>query len=156
MYVLASGIKADPVRRWNLPDRIFFGHGACHILAGVYLARRINPEFKPYWIKPKQYPGNHIFLSDGQVAFDHRGYSLLSRLKAHHWKIWNHQYEGWEADICSVEFDLLDEESLNARSMRGPKQYHGDPIARAKAFLELKDHQKALERTRSMASAHES
>jgi hypothetical protein len=37
MYKLKPGIKQDPQRRWQLPDRIFFGHGACHILAGIYL-----------------------------------------------------------------------------------------------------------------------
>ncbi len=35
MYVLKRGIKKDPERRWALPDRIFFGYGACHILAGT-------------------------------------------------------------------------------------------------------------------------
>ena len=38
MYVLKRGVKKDPQRRWNLPDRIFFGYGACHILAGAFLA----------------------------------------------------------------------------------------------------------------------
>lgn len=37
MSVLKPAIKADPARRWALPDRIFFGHGACHILAGAFL-----------------------------------------------------------------------------------------------------------------------
>ncbi len=33
MYLLRPGIKENPVRRWNLPDRVFFAAGACHILA---------------------------------------------------------------------------------------------------------------------------
>ena len=37
MYVLKHGIKKNPEKRWALPDRIFFGHGACAILAGVFL-----------------------------------------------------------------------------------------------------------------------
>lgn len=32
MYTLKPGIKKDPVRRWALPDRIFFGNGTCAIL----------------------------------------------------------------------------------------------------------------------------
>lgn len=32
MYVLKQGMKSDPHRRWSLPDRIFFGYGACHAL----------------------------------------------------------------------------------------------------------------------------
>jgi hypothetical protein len=39
MYVLKPGIKADLPRQWALPDRVFFGPGACHILAGVFLDR---------------------------------------------------------------------------------------------------------------------
>src|SRR5204863_8719252 len=35
MYVLKHGIKKNPEKRWALPDRIFFGHGACAILAGA-------------------------------------------------------------------------------------------------------------------------
>ena len=34
---LQSGLEQNPQRRWQLPDRIFFGHGACHICAGIYL-----------------------------------------------------------------------------------------------------------------------
>jgi hypothetical protein len=45
MYILKPGIKRDPERRWALPDRIFFGHGACHILAGVYLE---NPPLRGF------------------------------------------------------------------------------------------------------------
>lgn len=37
MYVLKHGIKRNPEKRWALPDRIFFGHGACAILAGTFL-----------------------------------------------------------------------------------------------------------------------
>ena len=31
--------KSDPVMRWNLPDRIFFACGACHILAHAFIER---------------------------------------------------------------------------------------------------------------------
>lgn len=31
--MLKPGIKTDPLRLWGLPDRIFFGHGACQFLA---------------------------------------------------------------------------------------------------------------------------
>lgn len=37
MYLLKPGIKEDPVRRWNLPDRVFFACGACHILKEIAL-----------------------------------------------------------------------------------------------------------------------
>ncbi len=50
MYQLKPGTKQDPVKRWNLPDRIFFGHGACHILAGMYLKSLSPSGFYAVWI----------------------------------------------------------------------------------------------------------
>ena len=71
------GIKEDPVRRWNLPDRIFFGHGTCHILAGVYQLQLPNSGFNPIWIRPSTgFSGNHIFMSNGEPAFDFHSYSI--------------------------------------------------------------------------------
>ena len=151
MYVLADWKKQDPVVRWNLPDRIFFGHGACHLLSGVFLRRRINPTFDAYWVRPENHPGNHIYVSDGVVAFDYHGYSLLSRLQQHHRKCWQRQYPGWTADVVPVDFDLLDESALNARNMRGPDQYHGDAIARTEAYLDRIDHQAAEQKARTLA-----
>ena len=151
MYILAQWKKEDPVVRWSLPDRIFFGHGACHILAGVFLHEQIDDAFKPFWIRPSGHPGNHIFVSDGQIAFDYHGYSALERLKDHHWKVWTRQYSGWSAEIEQVDFDLLDTSELNLRNMRGPDQYHGDAVVRAHRFLQRVDHKRASARARRLA-----
>lgn len=140
MYILAPWKKTDPIVRWNLPDRIFFGHGACHILAGAFLDKAINPEFRAYWIKPIAHPGHHIFVSDGEIAFDYHGYSVLERLQTHHRKVWEHQHPGWDATVESVDFDLFDTEELNCRSMRGPDQFFRDPVHRANRFLDQIDH----------------
>lgn len=151
MYVLAPWKKEDPVIRWGLPDRIFFGHGACHILAGVILQQNIDPSFAAFWIKPKAHPGTHLFVSDGEIAFDYHGYSLLKRLKKHHHKVWRHQYPGWDADILPVDFDLLNTGDLNARGMRGPDQYQGDAVLRARNFINRVDHESAVEKVRLLA-----
>jgi hypothetical protein len=38
MYQLRTkGAKRDPIKRWALPDRVFFACGACHILAYAFL-----------------------------------------------------------------------------------------------------------------------
>lgn len=148
MYVLAPWKKADPVIRWNLPDRIFFGHGACHILAGVFINEQIAPQFRPFWIRPENHPGSHVFVSDGELAFDYHGYSNLERLKAHHFRVWERQYPGWNALIEPAGFDLLNTEELNRRNMRGPDQYLGDPVQRAADFLHRIDHSAAAEKAR--------
>ena len=151
MYILAPWKKEDPAVRWKLPDRIFFGYGACHILAGVFLRQEIDPSFKAFWIKPSQHPGNHIFVSDGQIAFDYHGYSAVDRLKNHHWKVWTHQYSDWDAQIETVDYNLLDTSDLNQRNMRGPDQYAGDPVARAESFIQRINHKVAADRARTLA-----
>lgn len=152
MYKLAPWKKQDPVARWNLPDRIFFGHGACHILAGVFLQQNIQASFKAFWIKPKEHSGNHVFVSDAEIAFDYHGYSVLDRLKQHHRKVWQQQYPTWEAGVVLVNFDLLDTRALNQRNMRGPDQYQGDAVLRAKNYLARVEHSAAAESARLILS----
>lgn len=74
MYSLKPGVKEDPVRYWALPDRIFFGFGACHILTGVYLQRYSDAEWAGLWIKPMEgFRGNHVIATNGDIAFDFHG-----------------------------------------------------------------------------------
>jgi hypothetical protein len=138
VYTLKPGIKKDPVRRWALPDRIFFGNGACAILAGLYLREAPLPGFYAERIIPGDgFAGNHIFVTDGVIAFDHHGYSLRKRLLTYHTSGWaNRSQEGWNCRLERVNFDLLDTRDLNNNKMLGPDQYLYDPIARAKRYLD--------------------
>jgi hypothetical protein len=150
MYVLKSGIKKDPVRRWALPDRIFFGHGACHILAGTYLRLLPLEGFRAERIVPADgFSGNHVYVTDGEVAFDYHGYSLRERLLAHHRKGWTARYPGWDCEILHVDFDLLDRSELNRRKMLGPDQYLDDPVERARRFIVQFDHERAADGARA-------
>lgn len=144
MYVLKQGIKADPHRRWSLPDRVFFGYGACHILAGVFLDRPPLPGFYAERIIPTEdFLGNHVYVTDGAVVFDHHGYSGRDRLLEHHQRVWSSQYDGWRCAIERVDFKLLSTADLNMRKMLGPDQYLHDPIPRARKFIEQRDHANA-------------
>ncbi|MCJ8298868.1 MAG: hypothetical protein MJK13_08040 [Pseudomonadales bacterium] len=141
MYFPKPGIKKDPVRRWKQSDRVFFGHGACHILAGVYLKKYPNSGFYAVRVIPVDgYVGNHIFVTDGIHAFDYHGYSQLNRLIEHHKKGWLDRFSGWNAKRERVDFSLLDTTSLNARKMLGPDQYLHNPIERALQFLTRFEH----------------
>lgn len=136
MYQPPPGIKRDAVRRWNQTDRVFFGHGACHILAGVYLSLPKNQRYSAIWIKPCDgLPGSHVFVTDGRIAFDYHGYSHAEKLYAHHAKGWRAAYPKWQAELEPVTFDLLSTSDLNERKMRGPDQYHGNPVSRAEQFI---------------------
>lgn len=152
MYVLKPGIKKDLPRQWALPDRIFFGYGACHILAGVYLLRPPFSGFYAERIVPiGDLPGNHVYVTNGAIAFDYHGYSCRTRLLDHHGRAWASRYSGWHCVIEKVDFDLLDTQALNARKMRGPDQYLHDAIPRARRFVERVDHAGAFARARSIA-----
>lgn len=141
MYVPKPGIKRDRERRWNLPDRIFFGYGACSILAGAYLAEPPLPGFRAERIVPDGgKPGTHIYVTDGDIAFDYHGYSVRDRLLAHHCKGWSRLHPGWSCMIETADFDLLSTAELNRRKMLGPDQYLKDPVARARRFIGRIDH----------------
>lgn len=150
MYILKHGIKKDPVRRWALPDRIFFGYGACHILAGIFLRDRCDDRLNAEWIVPDPgFAGTHIYVTDGEVAFDYHGYSSRERLLAHHSKGWSRHRPGWGCTIEPVDFDLLDTRDLNQRKMLGPDQYLYDAIPRAQRFVDRIDHSEGIARART-------
>lgn len=144
MYRLKPGIKKNPQRRWDLPDRAFFGHGACHILAGVYLKAAPLAGFHAERITPGEgHAGNHVFVTDGVLAFDFRGYSCRRSLLLHHTLGWSRlSAPGWTCAVEPVAFDLLDTQELNARKMLGPDQYLGDPRPRALGFLRRFAHER--------------
>ena len=145
MYRMRSGIKEDSERLWSLPDRIFFGNGACQILAGVFLEEMTRSGFYAERVIPGDgFAGNHIFVTNGTIAFDYRGYSARLRLLEYHTTGWSNRYsQGWNCVLENVNFDLLTAYELNQRKMLGPDQYLHDPIPRARSFIERIDHQKA-------------
>jgi hypothetical protein len=142
MYRLKPGIKRDPQRRWALPDRVFFGNGSCHILAGVFLEHPPLPGFHAERIVPGEgFAGNHIFVTNGTIAFDYHGYSSRLRLLIHHTNCWARRCpDGWHCSLERVDFDLLGTIELNSRKMLGPDQYWGDPVSRARSFISRIDH----------------
>lgn len=151
MYVLKPGIKRDAVRRWALPDRVFFGHGACHILAGVYRRQPPLPGFHAERIIPAEsFAGAHVYVTDGTVAFDYHGYSLRDRLLAHHRRGWSTRNPGWDCVVEKVDFDLLDTGALNQRRMLGPDQYLHDAVERAKRFIARVDHDRGARRAAAL------
>lgn len=153
MYWISGKKKRDPHLRWALPDRIFFGRGACHILAGAYLRLLPSSGFYAERIIPDAgHSGNHIYVTDGIIAFDFHGYTVRERLLAQHRRGWSARYPGWSRRIEPVDFDLLNTEALNARKMLGPDQYLYDALDRAQRFLTKTDHEKASARARAIAA----
>ena len=157
MYLLKPGIKEDPVRRWNLPERVFFASGACHILAHAFLERFPSAGFHPVWLRPRGgFTGNHVFVTNGDLAFDYHGYVPCGRLVAHYTMRARRLFPGWQADLVPVTVSLINREEAKAIGMdiREPAQFLHDTLPRARHYLERFDHRVvaqppnlALERT---------
>ncbi|MCR6660233.1 MAG: hypothetical protein NVV72_13155 [Asticcacaulis sp.] len=147
MYALKPGTKENPEKRWALPDRIFFGFGACHILAGVFLEMPPVSGFYAERIVPHDgFWGNHIYVTNGIIACDYHGYSRRDRMLHHYMKGWRDRYPGWGCTLEKVDFHLLDTVALNQRKMLGPDQYLHNAIPRARRFIERINHEKGVDK----------
>jgi hypothetical protein len=143
VYLLRPGIKDDPVRRWNLPDRVFFAAGACHILAHAFLERFPAAGFRPLWVRPRAgFVGHHVFATDGDLAFDYHGYAGHDRLVDHYTRQARRRFPGWDADLVAVTISLVNREGARAIGMdiREPAQFLHDALPRARHYLQRFDH----------------
>jgi hypothetical protein len=140
MYVVAPGVKQDPVRRWSLPDRVFFACGACHILAYAFLKTYPDEGFALLWIKPaKGFTANHIVVVRDDVAFDYHGFSRWGRLRAHIVAKANRWWPGWSAELIPLPMDVLISEAKSREYdglwLREPGQFLHDAMPGAEQFL---------------------
>ncbi|CAN7579302.1 hypothetical protein LJR090_004952 [Bosea sp. LjRoot90] len=140
MFRLKPGIKSDPVKRWNLSERVFFACGACHILAYAFLEAYPKYGFHAVWIRPAQgFTGNHVFVTDGKTAFDFHGYRCEEALIAHHWAKGRLWWPGWNGTLVPLPQDVLISEAkskvYDGLWLREPGQFLHDAMPRAQAFL---------------------
>src|SRR5262245_50711903 len=98
MFFPNTNVTNDPVRRWHRPDRHFFANGACQVLAYAFLDMHPDLEFRARWIKPASgYIGNHIYVTDGVVAFDYHGLMSEERLLSLAFRRGRRFFPGWHA-----------------------------------------------------------
>jgi hypothetical protein len=131
--------KNDPIGRWNLPDRVFFAAGACHILAYAFLTRHVGAG-RAVWFRPRGGIGNHIFVDGGTWVFDYHGYSDRARFLAHSARRARALWPGWEADLVDLPLDVLIDgaksKTFDGLWLREPGQFLHDALPRARAFLD--------------------
>lgn len=133
--------KEDPVKRWNLPDRVFFACGACHILAWAFLQRYETAGMKIEWIKPDPgFTGNHVFVTLGERVFDYHGVSDREQFLEHTYKRARQWWPGWQAGIIELPKQVLVSEKLSRSHdglwLREPGQYLHNALPRAHDFLD--------------------
>lgn len=141
MFFPKVNVKDDPVRRWHRPDRHFFANGACQVLAFAFLERYSDLGFRARWIKPALgFPGNHIFVTDGQNAFDYHGLTTEPHLLSLCFRRARRLYPGWNATLVNLPTDVLISEQHSRQFeglwLREPKQFLRDAMPRAHAFLD--------------------
>jgi hypothetical protein len=141
MYKLRTkGGKRDPLKRWALPERVFFACGACHILAYAFLQAYPDSGFAPVWIRPKPgYTGNHIVAIHDESVFDYHGYSNRQAFFAHVRRRAEQRWPGWDATLVPLPVDVLISEP-KSRQYAGlwlmePQQFLHDSLPRAYAYL---------------------
>ena len=139
------GSKHDQVKRWGLPNRVFFAAGACHILAYAFLERFPCCSARAFWIKPlDSSPTNHIVVLRGNCAFDYHGYTKRDVLMAHFryraCRIWPE----WQSELVELPPDILvsTEKSRTYPGLwlREPQDFLFDALPRARAYLNRFSH----------------
>lgn len=134
------GPKHDQAIQWNLPDRVFFAAGACHVLAHAFLER--FPEFgaKPFWIKPLDgSPTNHVIVLKDEFAFDYHGFSKAAVLLAHFRRRALRHWPDWRGEIVELNPDALVSERISKSYpglwLREPDQFLQNALPRAHRYL---------------------
>lgn len=140
MFFPKINVKDDPVRRWQRPDRHFFANGACQVLAYAFLEIYPDLGIGARWIKPASgYVGNHIYVSDGVVAFDYHGLTTEDRLLALAFRRGRRFFPGWDASLIDLPADVLISEKKSRTYeglwLRQPDQFLHDAMPRARAFV---------------------
>jgi hypothetical protein len=141
MFFPRTNVKDDPAQRWHRPDRHFFANGACQVLAYAFLERHSELGFRARWIRPAAgYVGNHIFATDGDLAFDYHGLTTEQRLLSLSFRRAQRFFPGWTATLVDLPTDVLVSEAksreIDGLWLREPKQFLHDALPRAEAFLD--------------------
>jgi hypothetical protein len=111
------------------------------VLAFAFLKRHRDLEFRARWIKPATgYTGNHIFVTDGDVAFDYHGLTTEDRLLSFAFRRAKRFFPGWSATLVDLPADVLISEAksreIGGLWLREPKQFLHDALPRPRAFLD--------------------
>ena len=145
MYSIGPEKKRNPEKRWALPERVFFACGACQVLAHAFLQAFPEKNFVPQWIKPADgFSGNHIFVTDGEMAFDYHGYTSREKLVSHIFKKAQRWWPGWSAEIIEIPPHVLvneqESKKIEGLWLRQPDQFLHNALPRAQKYLERFDH----------------
>ncbi|GGO40016.1 hypothetical protein [Deinococcus humi] len=116
------------------PDVGFFSAGACHILGFAFLERYPQVGFRLRFIRPApEFRGSHLYVSNGQLAFDAQGYVDEDELLRQHHDALASLQPGWRADVMDVEVCLAEFCAIN--NHHAPESFPEDVWQRAQRHI---------------------
>ena len=129
--------RRDPFKSWARDDQAFFAAGACHILADLFLQLHQGEGYKMIYIKPTAgFTGNHVYVSDGEWAFDHNGWTREVELLRFTEETYKKHYPGWGYGRIEIEHTMTSlEEFCEVNNHRLPWQYAYFPWERAYTYI---------------------
>jgi hypothetical protein len=129
--------QRDLLASWDRDDQAFFAAGACHILADLFVQLHREEGYKIIYIKPAEgLPGNHVYASNGEWAFDHNGWTREVELIATTEAAYQKKYPGWYYTKYTIEQTMTSlEEFCKANDHRLPWQFAHLPWERAHKYI---------------------
>jgi hypothetical protein len=129
--------QADPRLFWLRSDEEFFAAGACHVLAGAFLALHPHAEFSAWSIRPRapHGRGGHIVVAGEDLVFDWAGYSPRDAFLSEYVDAMRTLFPDWGWDFDKLDMDPIAWDFCRTRNHRHPTQFPHDPIPRATAFI---------------------
>lgn len=121
---------------WSRPDRAFYASGACHILAFTFKSLYPSRNLEIIHIKPiDRYGavGTHVYVRDGEWAFDFNGWTREERLLTATKEDWSHKFPGWGYTTEVVSDDL--EAFCSKTDHRPPAYFAFLPWARTYNYI---------------------
>jgi len=126
--------RADPELAWQRTDEAFFASGACHILAFTFRDQHPDHDLVLRLIEPAAgFTGSHVYVVDGDWAFDFNGWTPEAELLAVTEAAWTDAQPGWAYEQHDLDGDL---DAFCAGGLRrAPRFFAHDPRPRASAYL---------------------
>jgi hypothetical protein len=130
--------KADLEGSWRRSDEDFFGAGACHVLASVFLDLHPSSGYRTLLIVPSVgHRGRHVVVASTELVFDFNGYTPRSFYFAELLRLHREREPDWTASLVEVELEVdpAGWEFCLKYAHRHPTQFFRDPLPRARAFI---------------------
>lgn len=129
--------KRDLFKSWARDDQAFFANGACHILAELFVQLHLDEGYKMIYLKPApNFPGNHVYASNGEWAFDHNGWNKETDLLELTTKAYEKKFPGWSCRRITIEPSMTAlEDFCKQNNHRLPWQYAYLPWTRTYNYI---------------------